>query len=230
MSLRALSRLAGAGLLSALIAACAGGLPVPAWQAEAKGATDRAAAAYLSGEGGLHDTELARARAAVAATGRMDLAARLELMDCALHAAALDVGPCLRFEALRADAAAPERAYADYLAGRAMTREAIALLPAAQQAAATARANRAEGGVPPPITQGIEDPLSRLIATAVLFQAGLASPAMVELATETASAQGWRRPLLAWLKVQALRAEKAGDTVALAALQRRIALVASGSR
>ena len=71
---------------------------------------------------------------------------------------------------------------------------------------------------------------ARLIAVAVRFQAGQASPAMIELATETASAQGWRRPLLAWLQVQALRAEKAGDAAALAALQRRIALVRLGLR
>jgi primosomal protein N'' len=70
--------------------------------------------------------------------------------------------------------------------------------------------------------------LSRLIAVAVLFQAGVASPPMIELATQTASTQGWRRPLLAWLKVQALRAEKAGDAAEAQRLQRRIALVEGG--
>ena len=49
--------------------------------------------------------------------------------------------------------------------------------------------------------------------------------ATIELASDTASAQGWRRPLLAWLKVQALRAQQGGDAAALQALQRRIALV-----
>ncbi len=221
------SHAAAAIALVALLAACASGPPVPAWQADAKGAMDRAAQAYLNGETKAHETELARARAAVAATGRMELAARVELMDCALRAAALDFGPCARFETLRADAAAAERAYADYLAGRALTREAIALLPAAQQAAASVHAS---GAAPPAAVQGIDDPLSRLIALAVLFQAGQASPALIEQATDTASAQGWRRPLLAWLKVQALRAEKAGDAAALQALQRRISLVESSLR
>jgi len=214
-------------VFAALLAACAGGPPAPPWQTEAKGAMDRAALAHLNGESKAHEAELARARAAVAATGRAELAARVELMDCALRAASLELGPCARFEALRADAAAPERAYADYLAGRALTREAIALLPAAQQAAASARASAA---VPPAVTQAVEDPLSRLIALAVLFQAGQASPAHIEQAADTASTQGWRRPLLAWLKVQALRAEKAGDAAALAALQRRIALVEASTR
>lgn len=223
MKARALLSWAFAGLL----AACAGGPPPPAWQAEAKAAMERAATAYLNGESKAHEAELGRARAAVAATGRAELAARVELMDCALRAAALDFGPCTRFEALRADAAAPERAYADHLAGRALAREAIALLPPAQQGVAQARAANA---ATPAAAQGIEDPQSRLIALAVLFQAGQASPAMIELASDTASAQGWRRPLLAWLKVQALRAEKAGDAAALQALQRRIALVEGAPR
>jgi hypothetical protein len=73
--------------------------------------------------------------------------------------------------------------------------------------------------------QDIADPQARLIAIAVLFQAGKASPAMTALAAETASAQGWRRPLLAWLNVQALRAERAGDNDEAQRLRRRIALV-----
>jgi hypothetical protein len=209
------------------LAACASGPPAPGWQADAKGATDRAAVAFLRGDGKLHEAELARARAAVATTGRTELAARLELMDCALRAAALDFGTCPRFEALRADAAASELAYADYLAGRALTREAIAVLPPAQQAAAAARSS---GAVADTVTSSIEDPQSRLIAIAVLFQAGQASPALIEQAADTASAEGWRRPLLAWLKVQALRAEKAGDATTVQALQRRIALVESSLR
>jgi len=45
------------------------------------------------------------------------------------------------------------------------------------------------------------------------------------LATETASAQGWRRPLLAWLGLQRQQATEAGDLAAATRLQRRIDLV-----
>jgi hypothetical protein len=58
----------------------------------------------------------------------------------------------------------------------------------------------------------------------VLFRAGRASPAVVRQAVDTASAQGWRRPLLAWLGVQAQLAEKGGDAEEAARLRRRIAL------
>jgi hypothetical protein len=47
---------------------------------------------------------------------------------------------------------------------------------------------------------------------------------------DTASAQGWRRPLLAWLGLQHQRALQAGDAEAAAGLQRRIDLVMRGGR
>jgi len=46
----------------------------------------------------------------------------------------------------------------------------------------------------------------------------------VLLAINTASAQGWRRPLLAWLQLQLQRAEAAGDSAEAARIRRRIAL------
>jgi hypothetical protein len=71
----------------------------------------------------------------------------------------------------------------------------------------------------------IDDPLARLVAAGVLFQGGRANPAAMALAAETAAAQGWRRPLLAWLGAQLALAEKAGDTANAAQLRRRIELV-----
>jgi hypothetical protein len=205
-------------LFASLLASCASGPTPPTWQADAKAAIDRSTAAYLAGETKASDADMERARRSLASTGRADLLARAELMRCAARVASLVFEPCERFEVLRADAPASERAYADYLTARPVARDDVARLPPAQQTAAGGEATLAS-------VQSIEDPLSRLIAVAVLFQAGKASPPMIDAAAETASAQGWRRPLLAWLKVQALRAEKAGDAVETQRLQRRIALV-----
>jgi hypothetical protein len=69
-----------------------------------------------------------------------------------------------------------------------------------------------------------EDPLSRLVNLGVQFKSNQATPESVAAAVEIASAQGWRRPLLAWLGVQEKRAEAAGDSDALARIRRRIAL------
>lgn len=71
-----------------------------------------------------------------------------------------------------------------------------------------------------------DEPISKLVSYGVKFRSGTISPADIGAAVELASEQGWRRPLLAWLGVQAKRAEAAGDAEALARIRRRIALVA----
>ncbi|HUQ25431.1 MAG TPA: hypothetical protein VM140_07155 [Burkholderiales bacterium] len=72
-----------------------------------------------------------------------------------------------------------------------------------------------------------DDPLSRLVAASVQLRTGGIDPAGIARAVEIASAQGWRRPLLAWLGVQLKRAEAAGDGETAARIRRRMALVSS---
>lgn len=215
-------RRAGMVALAALLGACASGPPVPDWQANARSAMDQASAAYLVGDSAAEARAFVQAREQLARTGRPELLARAELMRCAARVASLVFEACAGFERLRSDAAPAERAYAEHLAARALPREAIERLPAAQQATAFAVA---AGKAPDAGVQGIADPLSRLIAAAVLFQAGQASPATIAAAADTASAQGWRRPLLAWLEVQARLAERGGAADEAQRLRRRIALV-----
>ncbi len=204
-----------AGLLVLVLAACSSG-PQPAdWQLEAKTASERAVSAWMEGDTRVEAVEFSRARSEVASTGRVDLIARMELLRCASRTASLVLEPCAAFERLRADAPAAERAYADYLAGRLQPQD-LALLPASQRAAA---------GGDAAAVKGMADPLSQLVAAAVLFQRGQASPAVLQQAVDTASSQGWRRPLLAWLGVQAQLADKAGDAQEAARLRRRMALV-----
>lgn len=70
-----------------------------------------------------------------------------------------------------------------------------------------------------------DDPLSRLVAFAVSLRNGAISPTGISAAVEIASAQGWRRPLLAWLGVQEKRAADAGDSETAARIRRRIDLI-----
>lgn len=210
--------------LAVLLAACASGPPVPAWQTDAKSSLDRAASAWLAGDTRAATAEIERARAAIARTGRLDLLARAELVLCAAQVASLVFDPCDRFEALRPDAAAAERAYADYLSGRT-TPESAALLPAAQRSVASKGDN---DNAAVAALKDIEDPFSRLVGAGVLFRAGRANPALLALAIDTASSQGWRRPLLAWLGVQRKRAESAGDAATVERLQRQIDVIEQG--
>jgi hypothetical protein len=69
------------------------------------------------------------------------------------------------------------------------------------------------------------DPLSRLVGAGVQLKSGSATPAVMEEAVAIASAQGWRRPLLAWLGLLEKRARDAGDGEAAARVRRRIDLI-----
>ncbi|HSH07815.1 MAG TPA: hypothetical protein VLA41_09150, partial [Burkholderiales bacterium] len=185
-------RLLAAAAALTLLASCAGGPPPPDWEIEAHGALDAYARHALEGRARLAERDFARARAALARTGRADLLARAELTRCALQVASLVFEPCTGFEALRVDAPAAEKAYADFLAGRWDALDA-GRLPARYRPVMQA-------GTPVEAAlAAIEDPRARLIAAGALFRVGRLPPAGLALARETASAQGWRRPLLAWL-------------------------------
>lgn len=201
-----------------LAGGCGSKPPAPDWQLNAHDSLARYASAFLEGRGPAAAAEFARARAALASTGQAGLVARAELTRCALLVASLAFEPCAEFEALRADAPAAERAYADYLAGR-IAADQVPLLPPQHRPLAQGAADAAALGA-------IVDPLSRLVAAGVLFRTGRASPGVLALASDTASGQGWRRPLLAWLGVRALRAEQAGALEEAQRLRRRMALAA----
>jgi len=211
-------------VVAALLAGCAG-TPVPDWQLNARSGLERATDAFLSGNARVAAVEFERARGEVARTARVDLVARVELTRCAAQVASLQFEPCAGFERLRADAPAAERAYADYLAG-GVDAARVPLLPQQQQPAAAAASGGGERDLA--LLQAIEDPLSRLVAAALWLKSGRASPQVMNLAAETASAQGWRRPLLAWLGILKQRAESAGDRNEAERIARRIALVTAG--
>ncbi len=190
----------------------------------AKGSLERATEAGLRGDTGIEAVEFARARSSVASTGRADWVARVELVRCAARVASLDLTPCTGFEALAADSAAAEQAYARYLAGAAGVAD-VALLPKVHQPMALVT-----GVASDPLLASIEDPLSRLVAAGVLLRRREATPGTVRQAVDTASAMGWRKPLLAWLRVAQERAQAAGAADEVARLQRRIDLVAPPAR
>lgn len=199
-------------LLFAALAGCASRPPAPVWQANARGALDGYTDAWLHGDTRAADAEFARARRETASTGRFDLVAQAELVRCGVQLAALDLD-CPGFAAVALNATPAQRAYAAYLEGRWQGLDG-ALLPEQHRAVV------ASGSL-----AAVADPLSRLVAAGALLRAERITPTDIGAAVETASTQGWRRPLLAWLGLQALRAQAAGDTEALARIRRRVALV-----
>ncbi|WP_235578378.1 hypothetical protein [Pseudorhodoferax sp. Leaf267] len=201
-----------------LLSACGSQPPVPDWQGNAHGALQSAVAATLNGNTRVAEADMARARNEIARTGQPALLARAELVLCAARVASLDLAGCPAYEALAVDAAPAERAYAAYLYGKGQPAD-VALLPEQHRGVARGGASAA----------ALHDPLARLVAAAVLLQRGTLVPADAVDAAATASAQGWRRPLLAWLGVQLRAAEAAGDAGMALQLQRRIGLAAGTS-
>jgi hypothetical protein len=225
-------------LTALLLSACASRPPTPDWQNNAFAALNNFTAAYLNGNTKVADFEFARAKTEVARTGRADLMARLELAHCATQVASLDLQACTGYEALAADAQAPERAYAAFLSGHWSGLDPT-LLPVAYRSLVTqtleaeksgampkaATANNPQNGQGNSALSQIQDPLSRLIATGTLLQKEQLTLVDIGIAVKTASDQGWRRPLLSWLGEQLRRQLIAGNTPAAAGTQRRIDLV-----
>lgn len=212
--------------LTSLLVACASGPPPPDWQINAHGAMERAASAYLSGEARVETLEFERARAETQRTGRADLLARVELARCATRVASLVFEPCAGYAPLHADAGAAEQAYSRYLEARVESSD-MALLTGHHRAVAAMLLARRSDASQMESLGNIADPLARLVAAGVLLRAGLAHPSVLELASDAASTQGWRRPLLAWLGAQERLASQAGAADASARLRRRMELLQS---
>jgi len=186
------------------LTACAGTPPVPEWKLRSSAALDRATQATLSGEMRRARGDYQEAFDQIARSGQPALMARAHLLKCAVEAASLDFTGCAEFDARRMDASPGDQAYADYLVGILKPAD-LAKLPAALTS---------EG-----------DPLTRLVAASVLLRTGQASPEVIAVAVETASAQGWRYPLAAWLRAQIQLAEKSGNTALAQEAQRRLDMV-----
>jgi hypothetical protein len=199
------------------LSGCAEKPRAPDWQMNAHDSLARFSTAYLKGDTRSAEVEFERARAQLTSTGQAGLVARAELTRCAAAVASLVLEPCEGFERLRADAPKTESAYADFLAGRASPAQ-VPLLPEQHRAVAGGREDAAT-------VAAIGDPFARLVAAGVLFRTGRASPEVAALAVDTASHQGWRRPLLAWLGVQAQRAERAGARDEAERIRKRMALI-----
>jgi hypothetical protein len=211
------------GLVLLGLAGCAGAPPVADWQMRSHAAVQAHTKAYLSGQDRVAAHEQQLARREVARTGDASQMARVELHFCAVQAASLMFGECPGFAPLALDAGPAEQAYAAYLAGRWQGLDK-AQLPAAQQAILTLSAGSTAH------LQAMPSALSRLLAAAMLLRAGQLAPAGMELAIDTAAAEGWTRPLLAWLGADRDRLRAAGDSAAAEARQRQMDRVLSGLR
>lgn len=209
------------------LAACGNQPPAADWAINAESAAERATQAYLRADQRVQALEWSKARAEVERTARPQLIARLALMRCAVERASLDWKECAEFTAVAVDAEPAEQAYARYLQAHGLSEQEVARLPEAQQPVARAMHQR-EAALA--AVKAVKEPLPRLVAAAVVLRAQGPSRGLLAEAVDTASSQGWRRPLLAWLLLSASQARETGDMQLVQALERRVELLQGTGR
>lgn len=213
--------LALAGLL-VLVACGSGGPPPPDWKTDAADLIARYQKHALRGENALAERYFQEAVGATGGAGRVAETARLWLVHCATRRAMLIDDPCDEYAELAATEAKPNAADQAYYRFVTLRWDGLdsSLLPRQHRALLEAAPARRHEALAP-----IDDPLARLLDASLLLMRQEAGPGTLALATETASANGWRQPLLTYLKLRQQQAAARDDREELARLARRIRLV-----
>lgn len=208
-------------LLLALLPACGGSPPAPDWKKDSVSLTERYKKAELKGENKLAERYFQQALDAVGSAARLDETARLHLIRCATRQASLAFEPCNAYlELARLSANAEHDAYYRFISGQ-WDRLDAGKLPAQYRDFVANRDSGKNLGA----LQNIAEPLPRLIAISVTVRRKQADDAILFLAAETASEQGWRKPLLVYLKLLESRAALKDDKAGLEKLRARIKMV-----
>jgi predicted small lipoprotein YifL len=204
-----------------LLAACgSGGPPPPDWKTDSADLIERYKKHALLGDNTLAERYFQQAISATGGAGRVADTARLWLVRCATRRAMLIDDRCAEYaELARIEPIPTDYAYYQFLIldWDAMD---VSQLPSQHRDLVRASAERRQETL-----KRIDDPLARLLDASLLVMRRESDPSTLALATETASSQGWRRPLLTYLKLQEAQAIAQGDAAVQARLVQRIRLV-----
>jgi len=213
-SLRALAALL-------LLAACgSGGPPPPDWKTDSADLVARYQKYALLGENTLAVRYFQQAVAATGGAGRVAETAHLWLVRCGIRRAMLIDDTCTEYaELARMAPSATDQAYYRFITLRWEDLDPALLPPQHRDVLRAPTGRRSE------TLDTITDPLARLLDASLLVMRQEADAATLVIATETASSQGWRQPLLTFLKLQREQAVARGDRAEQAWLDQRIRLV-----
>lgn len=207
--------------LALLLSACGGRPAVPDWKRDSVSLIEKYKQAELKGENKLAERYFEQALDAAGSAAKLEESARLQLIRCATRQASLAFEPCNAYlQYARLAFNAENDAYYRFLTGQWDKLDA-GKLPAQYREFLANRDPAKNFGV----LQKIDDPLPRLIATSLAVLHKQADDATLNLAAETASEQGWRKPLLVYLKLLENRAALREDKATLEILRTRIRLV-----
>lgn len=213
------TRIAIASLV--LLTACgSGGPPPPDWKTDSADLIERYKKHALLGENTLAERYFQQAVTATGGAGRVADTARLWLLRCATRRAMLIDDACTEyFDLARIEPNAADHAYYQFVTLRWDAID-VSLLPSQHRDLVRAPAGKRQEAL-----GRIADPLARLLDASLLVMRKESDAATLAQATETASSQGWRQPLLTYLKLQEKQAAAQGNADELARLAKRIHLV-----
>jgi hypothetical protein len=215
-----MKKLLGLACFTMLTACGFGGPPPPDWKTDSADLIERYEKQALLGNNLLAERYFQQAVAATGGAGRVADTAHLWLVRCATRRAMLIDDACTEYADLaKIEPDAADRAYYQFLTLHWDAID-IALLPEQHRDLV-----RASPGTRRTLLTKLNDPLARLLDASLLVMRQEADDSTLTLATETASAQGWRQPLLTYLKLQEKRAAAQGNAAELARLSGRIQLV-----
>lgn len=215
-----MKRLLGVACMALLTACGSGGPPPPDWKTDSADLIARYQKHALLGENIVAERYFQQAVSATGGAGRVNDTARLWLVHCATRRAMLIDDPCADYTQLtRIESNAANDAYFQFLTLRWDVVE-TSLLPTQHQSLVSALAQTRAA-----MLSAIDDPLARLLDASLLVMRQEADASTLSLATATASDQGWRQPLLTYLKLQQAQAAAHGNPAESARLALRIQLV-----
>lgn len=184
-------------ILAALICSCALA-PVPVWKDKAYQQLEDYKKYFLAGKEDAAEPHFIKARKEVASSNDLNLLAAVLLTRYALHTAALedfDDSELISINKLEPDAA--NLSYCYFLKGNFRAVDAK-VLPSRYSGIIKAAAGQDATSAAREIA-AIDDPLSRLVACGVWIKYMPCDENILQIAINTASANGWRRPLWAYL-------------------------------
>lgn len=204
-----------------LLAGC-GAKPAPVWIAAGHKQLETFKQDFLTGrEPPITEIHFRKAVAEIKKGGDADLLGKAWLTRMALQVAVreeLEEGEYLKTEA--AEAVPANRNFYRFLKGDAATVD-VSLLPEPYRPfwMAFRSGDAAKAAV---AIAAIEDPLPRLIAAGLAVSHRLENDAILQITVETASQNGWKRALFAWLERLQSSHEAAGDAAKASAIRARI--------
>ncbi|MDD3248936.1 MAG: hypothetical protein PHF23_00985 [Smithellaceae bacterium] len=186
-------------IVALLICACGGAGQIPAWKEKGCSQLDEYKNSFLTGREASTEPHFEKARKEIAAGNDLGLLTIAYLTKYALHTASLEPFDASEFAKLyRLEPHPGDMAYCHFLKGNFSAVDAKAL-PARYAGVLKAAVNRDAAAAGRGIA-AIDDPLSRLIACGAWTRYLPADETILQIGIATASANGWRRPLWAYLE------------------------------